>query len=104
VSVKARDLNGKEFRIRNATGLLAQAIEHETDHLSGTLYIDHLASLEELYKISTHDEEEEEDAEGGDETEGREEPNVDEAASAVGASPERPRTRPGGVRRARARS
>ena len=49
VSVKARDLYGKEFRIRNATGLLAQAIEHETDHLNGTLYIDHLASLDELY-------------------------------------------------------
>jgi peptide deformylase len=65
VTVKARDLHGREFRIRNVTGLLAQAIEHETDHLNGILYIDHLESLDELYKITSQDEEEEE--EGGEE-------------------------------------
>jgi peptide deformylase len=63
VTVKARDLSGKEFRIRNATGLLAQAIEHETDHLNGILYFDHLESLDALYKISPRDEEEEEEDE-----------------------------------------
>ena len=61
VSVKARDLFGREFRIRNATGLLAQAIEHETDHLNGILYIDHLASLDELYKVKPQEQEEEEE-------------------------------------------
>ena len=39
VRVKGRDRNGKEMRIK-ANGLLAQALEHEIDHLNGTLYID----------------------------------------------------------------
>jgi peptide deformylase len=51
VTVKARDRRGREYRIRNATGLLAQAIEHETDHLNGILYIDRLESLDQLYKV-----------------------------------------------------
>jgi peptide deformylase len=42
VTVKALGRDGKVFRIRNATGLLAQALEHEIDHLEGILYIDHL--------------------------------------------------------------
>ena len=69
VSVKARDLFGREFRIRNATGLLAQAIEHETEHLNGILYIDHLASLDELYKVAPQEEEEEGDEEAADDAE-----------------------------------
>jgi peptide deformylase len=40
VTVKGRDPDGKEVRIR-ADGLLAQALEHEIDHLNGMLYIDH---------------------------------------------------------------
>ena len=42
VSVKALDRNGKEQRIRDAEGLFAQALQHEIDHLDGTLYVDHL--------------------------------------------------------------
>lgn len=34
-----------------ATGLLAQAIQHELDHLEGVLFFDHLASLDELEQI-----------------------------------------------------
>ena len=41
VKVNAQDRRGKEFHIK-AEGLLAQALEHETDHLNGTLYIDHV--------------------------------------------------------------
>jgi peptide deformylase len=37
-------------RIR-ADGLLAQVLEHEIDHLNGTLYVDHLGSMDELRKI-----------------------------------------------------
>ncbi len=52
VKVKALDRNGKEFRIKGE-GLLAQALEHEMDHLNGILYIDHLDSPEKLQKASS---------------------------------------------------
>lgn len=50
VTVKGRDRTWKEVRIR-ADGLLAQVLEHEIDHLNGTLYVDHLGSMDELQKI-----------------------------------------------------
>ena len=50
VTVKGRDQNGKEIRIK-ADGLLAQALEHEIDHLNGVLYIDHPEARESLRKI-----------------------------------------------------
>ena len=50
VTVKGRDRNGKEIRIK-AVEMLAQALEHETDHLNGILYIDHLVSPDSLWKI-----------------------------------------------------
>jgi peptide deformylase len=50
VRVKGRNLSGKEIRIK-AEELLAQALEHEIDHLNGVLYIDHLESTDKLYKI-----------------------------------------------------
>ena len=56
VRARALDLNGKQIRIK-AEGLLAQALEHETDHLKGILYIDHLISRESLHKITYEPEE-----------------------------------------------
>jgi len=50
VTVKGRDQNGKEIRIK-ADELLAQALEHEIDHINGVLYIDHMESLDKLRKI-----------------------------------------------------
>ena len=50
VTVKGRDQDGKEMRIK-AEGLLAQVLEHEIDHLNGVLYLEHLESLEQLRKI-----------------------------------------------------
>ena len=50
VRARALDLSGKVVRIR-AEGLLAQALEHETDHLNGILYIDRLVSQDSLRKI-----------------------------------------------------
>jgi len=50
VSVKALDRNGKEQRIRDADGLLAQALQHEIDHLDGHLYIDRLDTLDKLQR------------------------------------------------------
>ena len=42
IEVKAFDVNGKEFRL-NVDGLLAICIQHEMDHLEGTLFIDHIS-------------------------------------------------------------
>ncbi len=50
VTVKGLNPEGKEIRIRT-DGLLAQAIEHEIDHLNGVLYIDHLDNMDKLRKI-----------------------------------------------------
>jgi len=54
VTVKGRDPSGKEIRIK-ADELLAQALEHEIDHLNGVLYIDHLDSLDKLRKIEVEE-------------------------------------------------
>ena len=51
VRVKAVDISGKEFRIRAEEDILAQALEHETDHINGVLYIDHLDNSDKLWKI-----------------------------------------------------
>lgn len=56
VRVKAQDREGKPIRIK-AQELLAQALEHEIDHLNGILYIDHLESHEKLYKFPAESEE-----------------------------------------------
>jgi peptide deformylase len=50
VTAKGKDLSGKEVRIK-AEELLAQALEHEIDHLNGVLYIDHVESDDRLHKI-----------------------------------------------------
>jgi peptide deformylase len=50
ITVKGRDRDGKEARLK-AEGLLAQVLEHEIDHLNGTLYIDHPEVRETLRKI-----------------------------------------------------
>jgi peptide deformylase len=56
VTAKGRDINFKEIRIKGE-GLLAQALEHEIEHLSGVLYIDHLASADKLTKVVPADSE-----------------------------------------------
>jgi peptide deformylase len=50
VWVRALDYHGKPFEIEG-TELLAIALQHETDHLNGTLFVDYLSSLKrELIK------------------------------------------------------
>jgi peptide deformylase len=49
VKVKAQDRYGHKIRLKGEE-LLAQALEHEIDHLNGTLYIDHLESQDKLQK------------------------------------------------------
>jgi peptide deformylase len=58
VTAKGRDLQGRQVRIKAKDDLLAQALEHEIDHINGMLYIDHLESLDELRKAAPEPEEE----------------------------------------------
>ena len=46
VSVRAFDENGNAYTIENAEGLLAKALQHETDHLNGLMIIDHVSALQ----------------------------------------------------------
>ncbi len=47
VTVEACDENGKKFS-RGASGLLAQAIQHEVDHLDGVLFVDKALNLSNI--------------------------------------------------------
>ncbi len=44
VDMKAQDMNGKEITF-TVDGLLAICIQHEMDHLTGTLFIDHISFM-----------------------------------------------------------
>ena len=47
-TVRARNFDGSKFE-RGGGGLLAQIFQHETDHLNGTLFIDHAEHLIEIH-------------------------------------------------------
>ncbi len=58
VVARGLDLEGRTVRIKASAkrgdereALLAQALEHEVDHINGVLYIDHLDSLDRLVKV-----------------------------------------------------
>ena len=50
ITVKGKDRQGKTIRLK-ATGLMAQTLQHELDHLDGVLYVDHIESRDKLYRI-----------------------------------------------------
>ncbi|MBI2836566.1 MAG: peptide deformylase [Chloroflexi bacterium] len=58
ITVKALNAEGKEIRVKGED-LLAQALEHEIDHLNGVLYIDHLESPDKLRKLEPEETREE---------------------------------------------
>ena len=60
VIAKGLDRAGKQVRIKGRDNLLAQALEHEIDHINGTLYIDHLPDMETLRRVEPAEAEEEE--------------------------------------------
>ena len=64
VWVVAQNRLGKKIKVAGS-GLLSRALQHELDHLQGKLYIDYLASLDELIPVSQlkteHDDEDDED-------------------------------------------
>ena len=51
VLAKAQDLQGREMRIRAEDDLLAQCLEHEIDHINGRVYIDHVETPDELWRL-----------------------------------------------------
>ena len=55
VVVRALDERGKEIRMRAEDNLLAQAFEHEVDHINGLLYVDRLDSMADLMKLEGTD-------------------------------------------------
>ena len=52
------DLDGNPIRYRGGENLLAQALEHEADHLDGILFVDYLKSKDDLYEVTEGHEEE----------------------------------------------
>ena len=50
VRARALDLNSKPFKV-DAEEMLAQALEHEIDHLNGIMYMDHLVAHTKLYPV-----------------------------------------------------
>lgn len=71
VWVIAQDRRGRKFKVAGS-GLLGRAMQHELDHLDGKLFIDYLASLDELIPVS-----------GGGDDEDAGDAAVREAASAL---------------------
>lgn len=52
-TVRAYDEHGKKFE-RGGGGLLAQAFQHEIDHLDGILFVDHAKNLREAMHDDFH--------------------------------------------------
>lgn len=50
IDARALNVHGDRFKL-TAEELLAQAIEHEVDHLNGIMFLDHLVAHEELHKV-----------------------------------------------------
>lgn len=55
VTIKGQDLRGKPVRHR-ARGLVAQAFQHELDHLNGILYLDRIEAAEKLWRLEPEEE------------------------------------------------
>jgi peptide deformylase len=50
VKVKAQDRRGRNIRLKGE-GLLAQALEHEIDHMNGIVYVDRMEGPDKLWKL-----------------------------------------------------
>jgi len=54
VTVKGLGRTGNKIKIK-ADGLMAEALQHEIDHLNGIVYIDHIADEGKLYQVGDMD-------------------------------------------------
>ena len=52
VKLKALNLDGREVRL-TARGFLARVLQHEVDHTKGLLFIDHVKSPTDLYRLAS---------------------------------------------------
>lgn len=59
VWVVAQNRFGRRIKVAGS-GLLGRALQHELDHLDGKLYIDYLASLDELIPVAAGEDESDE--------------------------------------------
>ena len=51
VWARAMNLDSKTFKVNAEGDILAQALEHEIDHLNGIMYMDHLVAHTKLYPV-----------------------------------------------------
>lgn len=51
VQARALDLGSKRLKVDAENDILAQALEHEIDHLNGIMYMDHLVAHTKLYPV-----------------------------------------------------
>lgn len=52
IRLRALDINGREIRVK-AEGFLARVLQHEADHTSGRLFVDHIKNKPEaFYKLT----------------------------------------------------
>jgi peptide deformylase len=56
VWVVAQNRHGKKIKL-NGAGLLSRALQHELDHLAGKLFIDYLASMDDLIPVANLEQE-----------------------------------------------
>jgi len=70
VWVVAQNRLGKKVKVAGS-GLLSRALQHELDHLQGKLYIDYLASMDELIPVSQLNSEDDDGDGDDDEVEGQ---------------------------------
>ncbi len=90
ITVKGRDRDGKSIRVKAENDLLAEALEHEIDHVNGVLYIDHLESMDQLVKLEDDSGEEdnaqaEDDASDEDDTQAEDDASDEDDTQAEGA-------------------
>ena len=78
IKFKALDHTSKLVKL-HAEELLAQALEHEVDHLNGILYVDHLKSHQDLIPVKVDSEVQPDGSDGGDQpSDSREAPEADD--------------------------
>ena len=79
ITVEFTRLDGTRVSL-DAKGLLAQAVQHEIDHLNGVVFIDHLDSILELEQIPPDplDWDEDDDEDENDDEDGTQSANTDE--------------------------
>jgi peptide deformylase len=56
VTVRALSAKGERIHVTSENDLLAQALEHETDHVNGLLYVDHINVGSDLHYMHPREE------------------------------------------------